>query len=340
MPAIEASGLCKVYRRPVRAPGIGGALRQLVRPRHEDITAVDGVDLRIEAGEAVGYVGPNGAGKSTTIKLLTGILRPSGGTVRVLGRDPHRERLANARDIAATFGANRSQLHWDLPLRESLALQRDIYGVPEARYRENLRLCADILGVDAFLGAPVRQLSQGQRVRAELTSALVHDPKILYLDEPTVGLDVAVKERLRAFLRDLHRGRGMTIVLTSHDLPDIEDVCERLIMIDRARILYDGSLREVRDRFARERVLRFQVRRPGEPAAEDVVAGCGPVAARWEGDALVVSFDRTLAAAAGVTAQVLQKLDVVDLHMDEAGIEDVVRRVYEGRLDLREAERP
>ena len=296
---------------------------------------MDGIDLRIEPGEAVGYVGPNGAGKSTTIKLLTGIIRPTAGTVRVLGRDPHRERLANARDIAAAFG-NRSQLNWDLPLGESLALLRDIYAVPEDRYRENLRTCVDILGIEGFLNAPVRQLSLGQRMRADLTAALLHDPKILYLDEPTVGLDVAVKERLRAFLRRLHRERGLTILLTTHDLADIEDVCDRLVIIDQARILYDGTLKQVRDRFARERVLRFVVRQPGTPDAARLVAGCGPVRAAWEGDALVIAFDRLAVDAPAVTARMLQALDVVDFHMEETGIEDVVRRVYERQLDLGE----
>lgn len=333
MPAIEASGLRKVYRRPVRAPGLSGSVRHLFRSQHQDIVAVDGIDLRIDQGEAVGYVGPNGAGKSTTIKLLTGILRPTAGTVRVLGRDPHRERIANARDIAATFG-QRSQLNWDLPLHESLALLRDIYAVPEARYQENLRTCAEVLGIDAFLDAPVRQLSLGQRVRADLAGALLHDPKILYLDEPTVGLDVAVKERLRAFLRRLHRERGMTILLTTHDLPDIEDVCDRLVIIDHARILYDGTLQQVRDRFARERVLRFVVRQPGCVDASEAVAGLGPVRAAWEAGALVVKFDRLAVPAAAVTAKILQSLEVVDFRMEDTGIEDVVRRVYERRLDL------
>ena len=288
MAAIEAAGVRKVYRQAVRAPGIGGAVRQPFRPRHQEIVAVDAIDLAIGQGEAVGYVGPNGAAKSTTIKLLTGVLCPTAGTVRVLGRDPHRERVANAREIAATFG-NRSQLNWDLPLRESLALLRDIYAVPEARFRENLRTCADVLGIDAIMDASVRQLSLGQRVRAHL-AALVHDPKILFLDEPTVGRDVAVQERLRAFLRQLHRERGMTILLTTHDLVDIEDVCERLVIIDHARILYDGSLRQVRDRFARDRVMRFAVRRPGAADPSAFLAGCGPVRASWEGNTLVVAL--------------------------------------------------
>ncbi len=335
MAAIEARALCKAYRRPLRAPGLSGSVRHLLRPRHQDIVAVDHLDLSIEAGEAVCYVGPNGAGKSTTIKLLTGILRPTAGTVRVLGRDPHRQRVANARDIAATFG-NRSQLNWDLPLGESLALLRDIYAVPQGRYRQHLRTCADILGIDAFLSAPVRQLSLGQRVRADLAAALVHDPKILYLDEPTVGLDIAVKERLRAFLRQLHRERGLTIPLTTHDLADIEDVCDRLVIIDQARLLYDGTLRQVRDRFARERVLRFVVRQPDRADPAGILAGCGPVRAAWEGDTLVVAFDRLAVESPAVTARVLRAMDVVDFHLADAGIADVVRRVYERRLDLAE----
>src|SRR5919108_4494835 len=234
--------------------GLGGAIRNLVTRAGREVRAVDGISFRVAPGEMVGYIGPNGAGKSTTIKMLTGILVPSGGQVTVAGLVPWRQRRALARCIGAVFG-QRTQLWWDLPLIESLTLLRHIYRVPAPRFDANLQVFRDLLDLDGFLDTPVRQLSLGQRMRGDLAAALLHDPEILYLDEPTIGLDVVAKQRIRDFLRRMNRERGVTLLLTTHDMADVEQLCSRLLIIDHGRLLYDGSLDAIRERFGTERTL-------------------------------------------------------------------------------------
>ena len=228
---IAASGVCKTFRQPKRFSGLGGAVKGLFNREFTQVHAVADISFSIAAGEAVGYLGPNGAGKSTMIKMMTGILVPSGGTLSVLGREPHRQRMVNAAEIGVVFG-QRSQLWWDLPVRDSFELNRHIYDIPEARYADNLSYLGQMLAMDAYLDRPVRQLSLGQRMRAEIALALLHDPKILFLDEPTIGLDVVAKDAVRRFLSTINRERGTTIILTTHDLQDIEQICPRLIMVD------------------------------------------------------------------------------------------------------------
>lgn len=256
MPMIETFGLTKVFRRPVKSEGLAGSIKHLFTRRYSDHVAVRDVSLAVEPGEAVAYVGPNGAGKSTTVKLLSGILVPTAGEVRVAGVVPHRDRMANARNIGVLFG-QRTQLWWDLPVRDSLALLRDIYGVSAADYRDRLDQFDEILGIGELMPVVARKLSLGQRMRADLAAALIHRPSIVYLDEPTIGLDIAVKDRVRAFLRQLC-AEGTTLILTTHDLGDIEDVCQRIVIIDDGRIIYDGAITEVTDRFARHRELHLQ----------------------------------------------------------------------------------
>ncbi|HCU50336.1 MAG TPA: sugar ABC transporter ATP-binding protein, partial [Micromonosporaceae bacterium] len=254
---MEARGLTKIFRRPQKDPGLRGAVKHLVQRRFKDYRAVDGIDLSIEAGEAVAYVGPNGAGKSTTIKLLTGILVPSEGSVSVEGLTPHQDRISNARNIGVLFG-QRSQLWWDLPVRESLALLRDIYDLSPAFYKQRVERLDAVLGLGELMPVLARKLSLGQRMRADLAAAMLHQPKIVYLDEPTIGLDISVKDRVRDFLREL-RHDGTTLMLTTHDLGDIEDVCERIIIIDEGRKIFDGPLAEMKDRFARMRRMHLQL---------------------------------------------------------------------------------
>nr|WP_296064229.1 ATP-binding cassette domain-containing protein [uncultured Actinoplanes sp.] len=234
MPIIEARALTKVFRLPDKGSGLGGAVKHLFTRRYTDKTAVDHVDLAIGAGEAVAYVGPNGAGKSTTVKLLSGILVPTSGDVRIDGLHPQRDRMAVARRIGVLFG-QRTQLWWDLPVRESLAVLRDMYDVDHATYRKRLARFDEVLELGEILPLIGRKLSLGQRMRADLAAALVHGPQVVYLDEPTIGLDIAVKDRVREFFRGL-RDEGTTVMLTSHDLADIEGFCRRLVIIDEGRI--------------------------------------------------------------------------------------------------------
>jgi len=337
MAQIEVRGLTKVFRRPEKDPGLVGALKHLVTRRFRDTVAVRGLDLDIEAGEAVAYVGPNGAGKSTTVKLLCGILVPTSGQVRVGGLVPHRDRVANARQIGVLFG-QRSQLWWDLPVRESLGLLRDIYDLSPQDYRDQLERLDQVLELGDLLPVVARKLSLGQRMRADLAAALLHRPRIVYLDEPTIGLDIAVKDRVRQLLRGL-RADGTTLILTTHDLGDIEDVCQRIVIIDGGRALYDGPLQGVKDTFARERRMHVQLADSG-PEHAGVLAQLLPEATVLAGEQpgeFVIQFDRFTLPAGRVIAAVTRHTEVVDLRIDEPGIEDVIRRVYSGELSLADA---
>ncbi|ROP40012.1 ABC transporter ATP-binding protein [Saccharothrix texasensis] len=292
------------------------------------VRAVDAVGFDVAAGEAVGYVGPNGAGKSTTIKVLTGILVPTSGHVRVCGVEPSRSRRELARRIGVVFG-QRSQLWWDLPLRDSFELLRAIYRVPKGDYDGRLRECVDLLDLGPFLDTPVRQLSLGQRMRGEVTASLLHGPELLVLDEPTIGLDLESKERLREFLADLNAQRGTTLLLTTHDLDDIERLCPRLVVIDRGTVLADGALEELRAEVAPERVLVVDLE---QPSAE--LAGLpGVTSSRVElnGVRHHLTFRRAETTAAALISAVAARAEVHDLVVVEPEIDDVVRRLYARR---------
>ena len=344
MPIIEARDLTKQFRRPVKGPGLGGAIRHLFRPHHEDITAVDHIDLTIEVGESVAYVGPNGAGKSTTVKLLTGILHPTAGDVRVCGIVPYQDRIANARNIGVVFG-QRTQLWWDIPVRESFRLLADIYEVPPREYERTITELVDVLALEPLLPTPARQLSLGQRMRCDLAAALIHSPPVLYLDEPTIGLDVAVKARFREFIRSMHQRRGLTVMLTSHDLGDTEELCERMVMIDRGSIVYDGALEEIARRFGYEHALHIVLGRKLPNAA-------AVVRAAWDGRArsaritqtdptrLMVTFDARQVTSGELIHELAPHLPLADLRIEEPTAESIVRKLYEGTLtfDDREVE--
>jgi ABC-2 type transport system ATP-binding protein len=284
---------------------------------------VDGVSFRLEAGEMVGYIGPNGAGKSTTIKMLTGILVPSGGHIMIDGRVPHQQRVEHVRRIGVVFG-QRTQLWWDLPTIESFELLRYIYRIPEQRWRKNLDAFTELLDLDAFLETPVRQLSLGQRMRADLAAALLHEPAILFLDEPTIGLDVVAKERIRQFLANINRERGVTVILTTHDLEDITRLCQRVVLIDHGHVIYDGGLEDLRTRFGRQRTLVVDLDEVANglqvPNAELV---------RREGPRVWLRFDREVTTAAALIAAVAARYRVRDLTVEEPAIEGIVRGIYE-----------
>ncbi|GIH11402.1 daunorubicin ABC transporter ATP-binding protein [Rhizocola hellebori] len=332
MALVEAQGLTKVFRRPQKDPGLRGSVKHLFQRRFSEYRAVDGIDLSIAAGEAVAYVGPNGAGKSTTIKLLTGILVPSAGSVTVAGLTPHRQRVPNARNIGVLFG-QRSQLWWDLPVRDSLALLRDMYDLSPQFYSERLERLDHVLGLGELLGVLARKLSLGQRMRADLAAALLHQPKIVYLDEPTIGLDIAVKDRVRDFLREL-RADGTTLMLTTHDLGDIEDVCERIIIIDEGRKIFDGPLIAMKDSFARTRRMHVHLGFVDEAVIEKIadLLPLTEVAAGSSAHEVTITFDRFQFTAGQIVSAVLAVAEVGELHLDEPAIEDVVRKVYAGEL--------
>ncbi len=332
MALVEAVDLTKIFRRPDKPPGLAGAVKHLVSRKYVEKVAVDHVNLSIDAGEAVAYVGPNGAGKSTTVKLLSGILEPTSGEVRIGGLVPQKNRMAVAHRIGVLFG-QRTQLWWDLPVADSLALLRDLYGVDRAVYERRLKRFDDVLALGELMPVIGRKLSLGQRMRADLAAALVHGPEVVYLDEPTIGLDLTVKDRVREFFREL-RDDGTTVMLTSHDLADIEGFCRRLVIIDEGRLVFDGDLEAVKDEFARERILHVST----ETAVEsDVVRAALPGSTVAAGETPLwheIRFDRFALTAGQAVAAVSGVATVVDFRIDEPGIEDVIRRVYSGDLLL------
>jgi ABC-2 type transport system ATP-binding protein len=312
-PVIEVSGVTKSFT--VR--------RGRWRSARQVVTAVSDLDLSIAPGEVVGYIGPNGAGKSTTIKMLTGILVPTTGSIRVGGVDPQRHRVTMARQVGVVFG-QRTQLWWDLPLGDSFDLLRHIYRVPAARHAENLASFIELLDLGPLLAVPVRQLSLGQRVRGEITAALLHDPSVVYLDEPTIGLDVISKSKVREFLTRINAERQVTIMLTTHDLDDVESLCSRLVVIDHGQIVYDGTIEDLKARYAPYRTVVADLAEPG-PALQvpfaEVIQIQGP--RQW------VRFRQDQATAAEVVSSIVTQAALRDLTVEEASIEDVIRHIYD-----------
>jgi len=303
-------------------------LRKVFRTRRGPVEAVAGIDFRVQAGEFVGYAGPNGAGKSTTVKMMSGILLPSGGRVEVCGLVPYRERKRLARRMGVVFG-QRTQLWWDLPLQESFELVGHLYRVPAADRRARLRRLEEVLALGPLLEVPVRSLSLGQRMRAELAAAVLPAPEVLFLDEPTIGLDVEAKVAVREFLRELNRAEGTTVILTTHDLDDITRLCNRLIVIDHGRIVFDGTIDQLHAAYGSTRMLVVDL---ADPSAT-LVPGSGWAGAqvvRAEGHRRWVRFARDQVSAADLVAGVLAEHQVLDLSIVEPDIEDVIRRIYRG----------
>lgn len=341
MPLIEVHQLTKRFRVPIKSPGLVGALKHIFQPHYKEKTAVDTISFRIEAGESVAYVGPNGAGKSTTVKMLTGILVPSSGEVLVQGLVPHRQRIENARNIGVLFG-QRTQLWWDLPVQESLRLVGDIYQIPRETFKQNLKEFTDLFELGPLLSTPARQLSLGQRMRCDLAATLLHSPSIIYLDEPTIGLDVAMKQRIRDFIKYSNQQRGATVLLTSHDLGDIENLCQRMLMIDKGRIVFDGPIQTIKERFGQKRVVHLVLPEASPQTLEIVRQALSELAetlcSQPEPHRVLVEFDSTQVTAGTIISQLLSRLPVNDLRIEEPSIESIIRELYEGKLQLAETQ--
>jgi ABC-2 type transport system ATP-binding protein len=314
---IDVHGLRREF--VVRSPA--GRLRR----SRTVVRAVDGLDFAIETGSAVGYIGANGAGKSTTIKMLTGILVPTSGSVRTCGLEPIHQRKALARRIGVVFG-QRSQLWWDLPLGQSYRTLAGIHRLPDQVWTARRDELVDRLDLGEFLDTPVRQLSLGQRIRGEIAAALLHSPELLILDEPTIGLDVLSKERLRVFLAEQLAEHGTTLLLTTHDMDDVQRLCERIIVVDRGRMAYDGTIPGLVARVGGERVLTLDLQEPSAPL--DGVPGTKLLSVEPDGLRQRLSFSPDDTTAAAVLTDVGKRADVRDLTIDEPDIEDVVRRLY------------
>lgn len=323
MPIITVEHLSKYFKVHKRRTGFWGNLSSTVSRQHNIIKAVDDVNFSLERGELVGYIGANGAGKSTTIKMLTGILVPTSGHIDVMGLTPYRNRRENTRRIGVVFG-QRTQLWWDLPVIDSFELLKHIYEIPQNLYKQNLEFFSELLQLQPFLSTPVRRLSLGQRMRCDLTAALLHNPEILYLDEPTIGLDVVAKEQVRQFLRQVNAERQVTVILTTHDLNDVEKVCQRLIIIDSGKIIYDGGIDALKERYGKTRILIVDLAQ----AYSDIQLE-GVDLTRRDRNRIWLAFDRDTISASEVIAQLTARYEIQDLTISEPEIEEIVRRIYE-----------
>ena len=323
MPIITVEQLSKSFKVHKRRAGFWGNLSSTVSRKHGIMKAVDNVNFTLERGELVGYIGANGAGKSTTIKMLTGILVPTSGHIDVMGLTPYRHRKENTRRIGVVFG-QRTQLWWDLPVIDSFELLKHIYEIPQNLYKQNLEFFSDLLQLQPFLSTPVRRLSLGQRMRCDLTAALLHNPEILYLDEPTIGLDVVAKEQVRQFLRQVNAERQVTVILTTHDLNDVEKVCQRLIIIDSGKIIYDGGIDALKKRYGKTRMLIVDLAQTYPDIQLE-----GVDLTRREGNRIWLAFDRDTISASEVIAQLTARYEIQDLTISEPEIEEIVRRIYE-----------
>mgnify|MGYP006302203471 CR=1 FL=1 len=315
----------KVYRHHL---GLSGVLRNLVSRQYKVVRAVDGISFEIARGELVGYLGPNGAGKSTTIKMLTGLLVPTSGELGVNGRVPWRERKTYVASIGAVFG-QRTTLWWDLPVIESLNLLQHIYRIPTPRFHNNRAGFSELLGLDAFLDTSVRALSLGQRMRAALCAALLHNPSLLFLDGPTIGLDVVAKERIRQFIQHINRERGTTIILTTHDLAEVEKLCQRVMIIDQGKLLFDDTLTTLRDRFGGRRELLVDF---AEAYPTPTIEGATITAIERQGRRATYQFERGTVTASALIGRLSERYRIRDLAVREPELEVTIRRIYQERL--------
>jgi ABC-2 type transport system ATP-binding protein len=323
---IHVERLSKTFQVRIPPRGRLAALRSLFSRQSRLVNAVDAVSFTVRPGELVGYLGPNGAGKSTTLKMLCGLLVPSAGELRVDGMVPWRQRGEYVRNIGAVFG-QRTTLWWDLPVIESLELLGYLYKVPEHRFRHNLNEFRNLLGLNEFLHTPARALSLGQRMRADLCAALLHEPKVVFLDEPTIGLDVVAKERIREFIRHTNQQRGTTVILTTHDMRDVERLCERVLIIDHGRLLYDGGLAQLGERFGAKRQLVVEFEQ--EYAQVQVE---GAVVTQASANRATLEFERGVLAASALIQRLSQHYRIRDLEMREPDLEATIRRIYEEDL--------
>ncbi|GAA4832657.1 ATP-binding cassette domain-containing protein [Paenibacillus vulneris] len=333
MSLIEVKHVRKVFETNVRRKGKFGALHSLINPEKRQVVGVDDISFTIEKGESVAYLGPNGAGKSTTIKMLTGVLEPSGGEILVAGVVPARNRKLNSYQIGVVFG-QRSQLIFDLPVKDSFDMLRYMYSISWERYHQNVKDYSELLEVGHLLERPVRTLSLGQRMRCEILAALLHDPEILFLDEPTIGLDVVAKERIRAFIESINREKDVTLLLTTHDMHDIERLCPRTMIIDKGNLIYDGSLQYIKDHFATERQIRA-VFPDGQAAAAaaHVFASMGEVAVHTDEQVVRITYDQHRTDTSELLRLLLQQANPRDLTMQDESIDALISRIYREGID-------
>jgi ABC-2 type transport system ATP-binding protein len=327
---IEVRHLSKSFVKYEKEKGLWGMIKGFVNAKKVITKAVDDVSFSIAKGEVIGYIGANGAGKSTTIKMLTGILTPTSGEVTVDGVIPYKDRIINARNIGVVFG-QRTQLWWDLPLIESFTILKDIYQVSDADYATRMALFEDVLHIQEFIKSPVRTLSLGQRMRADIAASLLHNPKILYLDEPTIGLDVNAKKNMREAIKTMNASFQTTVILTTHDLDDIEELCQRILIIDAGKLIYDGALADIKTKYGSDCKVSFVLKEPWKDFVDLAkMMGVDPstISVNLNEDKLEIGFDKRKLSVATVTATIMKHFEVSDLSIQETDIEAIVARIY------------
>ncbi|WP_125763009.1 ABC transporter ATP-binding protein [Companilactobacillus hulinensis] len=327
MAMIEVSHLQKNFKKTTKAPGLIGAFQSLIHPQYQTFEAVKDLSFEVPQGEILGFIGANGAGKSTTIKMLTGILAPTSGFCRINGKIPQEDRKNYVKDIGVVFG-QRTQLWWDLPLQETYSVLKEIYDVPEKEFHKRMDFLNEILDLNEFITSPVRTLSLGQRMRADIAASLLHNPKVLFLDEPTIGLDVSVKDNIRKAIAQINHEEKTTIVLTTHDLDDIELLCNRIFMIDRGSEVFDGTIKELKGQFGRIREVEFELVDSNDGAKLDYSTLPVPVEIRQTGNTVVAKFDDSLVSVPNILKLTLAQVEVKDISVKDADIEEIVRQIF------------
>ncbi|HFU5492574.1 TPA: ATP-binding cassette domain-containing protein [Streptococcus pyogenes] len=330
MVMIEVSHLQKNFSKTIKEPGLKGALKSFVHPQREIFEAVKDLSFEVPKGQILGFIGANGAGKSTTIKMLTGILKPTSGYCRINGKIPQDNRQDYVRDIGAVFG-QRTQLWWDLALQETYVVLKEIYDVPEKAFRKRMDFLNEVLDLNEFIKDPVRTLSLGQRMRADIAASLLHNPKVLSLDEPTIGLDVSVKDNIRRAITQINQEEETTILLTTHDLSDIEQLCDRIIMIDKGQEIFDGTVTQLKQSFGKMKSLSFELK-PGQEQVVSQFMGLPDITVERHELSLDIQYDSSRYQTADIIQKTMADFAVRDLKMTDVDIEDIVRRFYRKEL--------
>lgn len=330
MVMIEVSHLQKNFSKTIKEPGLKGALKSFVHPQREIFEAVKDLSFEVPKGQILGFIGANGAGKLTTIKMLTGILKPTSGYCRINGKIPQDNRQDYVRDIGAVFG-QRTQLWWDLALQETYVVLKEIYDVPEKAFRKRMDFLNEVLDLNEFIKDPVRTLSLGQRMRADIAASLLHNPKVLFLDEPTIGLDVSVKDNIRRAITQINQEEETTILLTTHDLSDIEQLCDRIIMIDKGQEIFDGTVTQLKQSFGKMKSLSFELR-PGQEQVVSQFMGLPDITVERHELSLDIQYDSSRYQTADIIQKTMADFAVRDLKMTDVDIEDIVRRFYRKEL--------
>lgn len=328
---IHIENLKKEFKKTIKEPGLKGSIKSLFNPKVEIVTAVNDISFHVPKGEILGFIGPNGAGKSTVIKMLTGILTPTSGKCEINGQVPYENRKKYVKEIGVVFG-QRTQLWWDLALRETYAVLKEIYQVPDKEYKERMAFLNEVLDLDSFITSPVRTLSLGQRMRADIAASMLHNPKVLFLDEPTIGLDVVVKDNIRKAIQKINAEEGTTVILTTHDLSDIELLCNRIVMIDKGNLVYDGQINELKHKYGQMRKLCFELKDSTHMSklnyAEKFSLYGDDLSIENDGVLAKIRFNSQKVSVQDMLKYTLGNVNVSDINVKDADIEEIIRRLY------------